>query len=74
MCREPMVFTLSIKDIFMEALNFRIGLVILTKSSRIKPNQIKPGNNWTTWKQQQMKQQQMKPTGLDDELTESRLN
>ena len=30
MCREPMVFTLSIKDIFMEALNFRIELVILT--------------------------------------------
>ena len=29
MCREPMVFTLNIKDIFMEALNFRIGLVIL---------------------------------------------
>ena len=29
MCREPMVFTLRIKDIFMEALNFRIVLVIL---------------------------------------------
>lgn len=74
-----MVFTLRIKDIFMEALNFRIGLVILTKSSRIKSNQIKSNLAITELHENSPlkylgEQQQMKPTGLDDELTESRLN